>query len=138
GDPAGLAGDHFGAVAFGAGDQAGDEGFGQQVALAEEERSGGRDPQRRLQPGGFGRVDDAGRVAPLGQAADPGGELGGPGVRGVGQLDVAGGTVPGSAVEVVRELGPGDDPGVVEVVVVPGGLVVGVQPGEAPLAGGAA
>lgn len=138
GDPAVLAGSYIGAVALGLGDQAGDERFGQQVALAQEECPGDRDPQGRFQPGGFGRVDDAGGVAPLGQAADPGGEFGRPGGGGVRQLDMADGAVPGVAVEILGELGPGEDSAVVEVVVVPGRLVVGVDPGKAPLAGGAA
>jgi len=63
--------------------------------------------------------------------------FGGLGV-GVGQFDVADGAVPGLAVEAGRELGPGADAGVVEVVVGPGRLVVRVQPGETPLACGAA
>ena len=74
-------------------------------------------PQRRFESGGFGRVDEAGGVAPLGQAAHPGCEF--RVIRGR-QDHVADGAVPGVAVELGGELGPGADPGVVEVVVGPG------------------
>jgi hypothetical protein len=136
GDPARLAGQDVRAVALRLGDQAGDQRFGEKVALLGEERGrgSGRDTQRGLEPGGFGRVDEAGRVIPAGQAFHPGFELGAV----CGQLDVAGRAVPGVTVESGRELGPGPDPGVVQVVVGAGRLVVGVQPGEAPPAGGAA
>ena len=119
-------------------DQTGDQGFGQQVALVGEERGhrSGRDAQRGLEPGGLGGVGEAGRITPFGEAPDPGFEGGG-GVRG-GQLQVADRAVPGVAAKIGRELGPGSHPGVVEVVVRPGRLVVGVQPGEAPPAGAAA
>ena len=137
GDAAGLAGADLRAVALCPRDQAGDQRFGQQVALTGEERSRGvrRDAQGRLERGGLGRVDEAGRVTPIREALHPGFEFGRARGR---QLDVAGRPVPGIAVEVRRELGPGAHPGVVEVVIVPGPLVVRVQPGEAPPAGGAA
>ena len=79
GHPARLAGADVRAVALRPGDQAGDQRFGQQVALAGEERGRGvgRDAQRGLERGGLGRVDEAGRVAPSGQALHPGFEFGG-------------------------------------------------------------
>ncbi len=46
--------------------------------------------------------------------------------------------MPGVAVEVRGQFGPGPHPGVVEVVIRPGHLVVRVDPREAPPAGGAA
>ncbi len=138
GDAAGLAGQDVRAVAFRPRDQALDQRFGQDVTLAGEERGAScRRAERGLDLGCFGRVDEAGGVAPSGQAAHAGFEFGGLGV-GVGQFDVADGAVPGLAVEAGRELGPGADAGVVEVVVGPGRLVVRVQPGETPPAGGAA
>ena len=77
GDAAGLAGEDLGAVALRVRDQAGDQRFGQQVALIGEERGGRcRKPQGRFELGSFGRADEAGGVAPLGQALDAGFEFG--------------------------------------------------------------
>ena len=135
-DAGGLAGEDLRTVAFRARDQAGDQRFGQEVALIGEERGGrGRKPQGRFELGCFGRADEASGVAPLGQASDAGFEFAG--ARG-GQLDVADGPVPGVAVEVRSQLGPRTHPGVVEIVIGPGRLVVRVDPREAPPAGGAA
>jgi hypothetical protein len=123
-------------VAFRVRDQASDQRFGQQVALIREER--GRrcwKPQCRFELGCFGRADEASGVAPLGQALDAGFEFAGACGR---QFDVAGRAVPGVAVEVRGQFGPGLHPGVIEVVIGPGGLVVRVDPREAPPAGGAA
>ena len=135
-DAGGLAGEDLRTVAFRARDQAGDQRFGQEVALIREER-GSRcwKPQGRFELSCFGRADEASGVAPLGQAPDAGFEFAG--ARG-GQLDVAGRAIPGVAVEVRGQFGPGPHPGVVEVVIGPGRLVVRVDPGEAPPAGGAA
>jgi hypothetical protein len=97
-DTAGVAGEDLRAVAFRVRDQAGDQRFGQQVALIREER-GSRywKPQCRLELGCFGRADEASGVSPLGQAPDAGFEFAGACGR---QLDVAGRAVPGVAVEV--------------------------------------
>ena len=135
--PSLLAGEYIRPVTRGAGDQPRDQRLGQDVTFAGEPRDRAarlRESQCRLDLGGSGLIDQAGGVAPLGEPAHPGFEFGAPGVGG-GHVEVADGAVPGGAVGVRRELGPGPDPGVVEVVIRPGRLVVRVQPGETPPAG---
>ena len=74
-------------MAFRARDQAGDQRFGQQVALIREERGRRRwKPQCRFELGCFGRADEASGVSPLGQALDAGFEFAGARGR---QFDVA-------------------------------------------------
>jgi hypothetical protein len=72
---ASFAGQQRDAMPLGPGDQALDQGFGQDVALGGKERGrrgdGGR-LEDGLELGGFGRPNEAGGVAPPGQAADAG------------------------------------------------------------------
>ena len=117
-----------------------DHALGDQIPLTGEPRDIGRrprQPQRRLKLGRLPRADQAGRVPPAGQPPQPRGEQRAPG-RAHRPLEVSGRPVPRGAAQGRRKPGPGLHPGVVEVVVGLGRLVVGVQPGEARPGGGAA